>query len=44
MKRKRNGLRMMLREKLLVHESELKKQRQRFSKSRMIQQKLKMPD
>jgi len=36
MKRKSNGLRIMLREKPLGQESELKAQRQRFSKSRKI--------
>jgi hypothetical protein len=36
MKRKRNGLRIMLRERPLGQESEVKTQRQRFSKSRTI--------
>jgi len=36
MKRKRKGLRIMLREKPLGQESELKTQRQRFSQGRKI--------
>jgi len=36
MKRKRNGLRIMLRDKPLGQESELKTQRQRFSNCRKI--------
>jgi len=36
MKRKRNGLRILLKERPLGQESELKTQRQRFNKSRMI--------
>jgi len=36
MKRKKNELRIMLREKPLGQESELKTQRQRFNKSRTI--------
>jgi len=44
MERRNNGLRIMLREKLLGWERELKMQRQRFSKSRKIRAKLKMWD
>jgi hypothetical protein len=36
MKGKKNGLRIMLREKPLGHESELKTQRQRFNRSSRI--------
>jgi len=36
MKRKRNGLRIMLRDRLLGQESQSQMQRQLFSKSRMI--------
>jgi len=36
MKKERNGLRIMLREQPLGQESELKMQRQQFSKNRMI--------
>jgi len=36
MKRKRNGLRIIRRERPLGQESELKTQRPRFNKSRMI--------
>ena len=43
-KRKENRLRIMLRERLLEHNSDLKMQRQRFSKSRMVQGMLKTPD
>jgi len=43
-KTKRNGLRIMLREKPLGQESELKTQRQRFDKSRMIWHMLKSRD
>jgi hypothetical protein len=40
MKRKRIGFRMLLREKQRGQESELKTQRQRINKSRMIEQLL----
>jgi len=36
MKRKRNGLRILLKERQLGQESEMKTQRQRFNKSRTI--------
>jgi len=44
MKRKTNGLRIMLREKPLGQASELKTQRQRFNKSRKIWSMLKLRD
>jgi hypothetical protein len=44
MKRMRNGLRIVLGEKLLGQESELKTQRLRFSKRRMISRMLKSRD
>jgi len=44
MKTKRNGSRIMLRESSLGQESELKTQRQQFSKSMMIQAELKTTD
>jgi len=44
MKRKRNGLRIMLREKPLGQESEFKMQRQRFNKSRTIWRRLILRD
>jgi hypothetical protein len=44
MKRMRNGLRIVLGEKLLGQESELKTQRLQFSKRRMISRMLKSRD
>jgi hypothetical protein len=44
MKRKRNGLSMMLRERPLGQGSELKTQIQRLGRSRKIQRQLKMRD
>jgi hypothetical protein len=44
MKKKKNGLRIILRDRLLGQESELKMQRQRFSKSERIRDTLKSRD